>query len=141
PLLLLPDGPATLRIPLTPVHYPADWRPVADRLAGSRAQVLVLPFTAYRSFGWAPDRTVLDPAPRLLAPPVLVDDRLAVAGTVLAGEDPAAARVRAVLAADPPAGQLAEQLAGLGIGWVVVEAGTPGPPLPQLAGLRPVLAG
>jgi hypothetical protein len=141
PLLLLPDGPATLRIPLTPVHYPADWQPVADRLAGSRTQVLVLPFSAYRSFGWAPGRTVLDPAPRLLAPPVLVDDRLAVNSTVLAGEDPAAARVRAVLAADLPAGQLAERLADLGIGWVVVEADTPGPPLPQLAGLRPVLAG
>jgi len=59
----------------------------------------------------------------------------------LAGEDPAAARVRAVLAANPPAGQLAERLADLGIGWVVVEGGTPGPPLPQLAGLRQVLAG
>jgi hypothetical protein len=141
PLLLLPDGPATLRIPLTPVHYPADWRPVAGRLAGSSAQVLVLPFTAYRSFGWAPGRTVLDPAPRLLAPPVLVDDRLAVNGTVLAGEDPAAARLRVLLDAQPSAGQLADRLAGLGVGWVVVEAGTPGPPLPDLTGLRPVLAG
>jgi hypothetical protein len=144
PLLLLPDGPATLRIPLTPVHYPADWQPVADRVAGSRAQVLVLPFTAYRSFGWTPGRTVLDPAPRLLAPPVLVDDRLAVNGTdetVLAGEDPAAAQVRGVLAANPPAAELADRLAGLGIGWVVVEAGTPGPPLPDLAGLTLVLDG
>jgi hypothetical protein len=147
PLLLLPDGPATLRIPLTPVHYPADWQPVAGLLAGSSAQVLVLPFAAYRSFGWAPGRTVLDPAPRLLAPPVLVDDRLAVNGTVpagetvLAGEDPTAARVRELLDGNPPATQLAGRLAELGIGWVLVEAGTPGPALPELTGLRPVLAG
>ncbi|HEU5271064.1 MAG TPA: hypothetical protein VFU36_14155, partial [Jatrophihabitans sp.] len=101
PLLLLPDGPATLRTPLTPVHYPAGWRTVAARLAGSGDQVLVLPFASYRSFGWAPGRTVLDPAPRLLAPPVLVDDRLAVNGTLLAGEDPAAARVRDLLRGNP----------------------------------------
>ena len=141
PLLLLPDGPATLRVPLTPVHYPAGWQQVADRVAGSRATVLVLPFASYRSFDWAPGRTVLDPAPRLLQPPVLVDDRLAVGGTVLAGEDPAAARMREVLAGNPAPDRLAQQLAGLGVGWVVVEAGTPGPPAPDLSGLRPALIG
>ncbi len=139
PLLLLPDGPATLRTPLTPVHYPAGWRQVASRLSGSQAKVLVLPFTSYRSFDWAPGRTVLDPAPRLLRPPVLTDDRLAVNGELLGGEDPEAARVREVLAAGN-APELASQLAGLGIGWVVVESGTPGPPPPDLGALRPVLA-
>lgn len=141
PLLLLPDGPATLRTPLTPVHYPAGWQQVADRVAGSRATVLVLPFASYRSFDWAPGRTVLDPAPRLLQPPVLVEDRLAVNGTVLGGEDPAAAKVRDLLAGDPAPDRLAAGLASLGIGWVLVEAGTPGPPLPGLAGLRATLAG
>jgi hypothetical protein len=140
PLLLLPDGPATLRVPLAPVHYPAGWQQVADRVAGSRATVLVLPFASYRSFGWAPGRTVLDPAPRLLQPPVLVDDRLAVGDTVLAGEDPAAARMREVLGGSPAPDRLAEQLATLGVGWVVVEAGTPGPALPDLGGLQPVIA-
>ena len=138
PLLLLPDGPATLRTPLAPVHYPAGWRQVASRVSGSSATVLVLPFTSYRSFGWAPGRTVLDPAPRLLAPPVLTDDRLAVNGSLLGGEDPAAARVGEVLAAGNPP-ELASQLAELGIGWVVVESGTPGPPPPDLGGLRSVL--
>lgn len=138
PLLLLPDGPATLRGPLTPVHYPAGWRQVASRVSGSSATVLVLPFTSYRSFGWAPGRTVLDPAPRLLAPPVLTDDRLAVNGKLLGGEDPRAARVREVLAAGN-APELSSQLADLGIGWVLVESGTPGPPPPDLGGLRPVL--
>lgn len=139
PLLLLPDGPATLRTPLTPVHYPAGWRQVANRVSGSSATVLVLPFTSYRSFGWAPGRTVLDPAPRLLAPPVLTDDRLAVTGTLLGGEDPEAATVRDVLAGQPTAAGLAGELADLGIGWVVVESGTPGPPPPDLGGLRSVL--
>lgn len=140
PLLLLPDGPATLRTPLTPVHYPAGWRQVADRLSGSSAKVLVLPFSSYRSFDWAPGRTVLDPAPRLLAPPVLSDDRLAVNGSLLGGEDPEAAKVREVLAGQPAPAELAGELADLGIGWVVVESGTPGPPPPDLGGLRPVLA-
>jgi hypothetical protein len=81
---------------------------------------------------------VLDPAPRLLGPPVLVDDRLVVGDTVLTGEDPTAARVRLVLGGDPP--ELAPQLADLGIGWVVVEARTPGPPPPALHGLRQVIA-
>jgi hypothetical protein len=137
PLLLLPDGPATLRVPLSPVHYPAGWQRIADRVSGSSASVLVLPFASYRSFDWAPGRTVLDPAPRLLDPPVLVDDRLVVGDTVLTGEDPAAARVRLVLGGDPP--ELAPQLADLGIGWVVVEARTPGPPPPDLRGLRQVI--
>lgn len=141
PLVLLPDGPAALRAPLSPVHYPAGWQQVAARVSGSQVTVLVLPFSSYRSFGWAPGRTVLDPAPRLLGPPVLVDDRLAVSGTVLSGEDAAAARVRTVLADDPAPGQLADQLARLGIGWVVVEAGTPGPAPPDLGGLRPLIAG
>jgi hypothetical protein len=141
PLLLLPDGPAALRTPLDPVRYPAGWRTVAARVAGSTTEVLVLPFASYRTFGWAPGRTVLDPAPRLLAPPVVVDDRLAVNGTVLAGEDPAAARVRGLLDSRPPAAKLAERLAAAGIGWVVVEAGTPGPPPPDLSSLRLVVDG
>ena len=141
PLLLLPDGPATLRTPLTPVRYPAGWTPVAARLAGSPDKVLVLPFASYRSFDWAPGQTVLDPAPRLLAAPTVVDDRLAVGGRVLAGEDPAAAAAARLLASRPAPAALAAGLAAQGIGWVVVEQGTPGPPLPDLSGLTPAAAG
>lgn len=141
PLLLLPDGPATLRVPLTPVHYPADWQLAADRLAGTGSQLLVLPFASYRSFDWAPGRTVIDPAPRLLPAAVVVDDRLAVSGTVLAGEDRTAAAIGQLLASNPAAGRLAGELAGRGIGWVLVEGGTPGPPLPDLSALRLVQAG
>src|SRR6185503_3303052 len=135
PLLLLPDGPATLRTTLQPVHYPADWATVADKVRGSSGAVLVLPFSSYRSFDWAPGRTVIDPAPRLLPAPVVVDDRLVVSGTVLAGEDPVAARVWIQLAYNPT--RSLAGLAGLGIGWVLVEADTAGPGLPNLTELEP----
>ncbi|HEX4726869.1 MAG TPA: hypothetical protein VH298_03675, partial [Jatrophihabitans sp.] len=139
PLLLLPDGPATLRTTLQPVHYPADWATVADQVRGSSGAVLVLPFSSYRSFDWAPGRTVIDPAPRLLPAPVVVDDRLVVSGTVLAGEDPVAAAVWVQLTYNPT--RSLAGLADLGIGWVLVEADTAGPPLPNLTGLQPVFTG
>jgi len=141
PLILLPDAPATLRPPLTPVHYPAGWRQAAEQLRGTRDAVLVLPFSSYRAYRWTPGRTVLDPAPRWLPVETVVDDRLAVSDVLLAGEDPAAARVAALLQSRPDAGQLATGLAAQGIGWVLREADTPGPALPDLAGLGPVLTG
>lgn len=141
PLALLPDAPATLKAPLTPVHYPAGWQQVADRLRGTSAAALVLPFGSYRSFDWAPGRTVLDPAPRWLPAETVVDDRLVVSGEVLGGEDPAAARVAALLEARPGPAVLAKALAGQGIGWVVRETDTPGPPIPDLSRLQPVLTG
>jgi hypothetical protein len=141
PLVLLPDAPAVLRPPLTPVRYPAAWQQVADRVRGTRQAVLVLPFGSYRSFGWAPGRTVLDPAPRWLPAETVVEDRLVVSGLTLGGEDPAAGRVAALLAGRPGPVALAEGLAGQGIGWVVRETDTPGPALPDLRGLQPVLTG
>lgn len=141
PLVLLPDAPATLKTALSPVRYPAQWQQVADRVRGSKAAVLVLPFASYRAFDWAPGRTVLDPAPRWLAAGTVVDDRLVVSGTVLTGEDRTAARVASLLGSSPTAAGLATGLGAQGIGWVVREAGTPGPPIPPLSGLRPVLTG
>jgi hypothetical protein len=53
----------------------------------------------------------------------VVDDTLVVSGRTVHGED---ARARAVgAAADDPAA-----LARLGVGWVLVEKGTPGPAVP-----------
>ncbi|MEO6502752.1 MAG: hypothetical protein ABIQ09_12650 [Jatrophihabitantaceae bacterium] len=141
PLVLLPDAPATLKAPLSPVRYPARWQQVADQVRGSSAAVLVLPFGSYRSFSWAPGRTVLDPAPRWLPAETVVDDRLVVSGQVLSGEDPAAGRVAALLESRPGPAALASALAGQGIGWVAREADTPGPPAPDLSALRPVLTG
>jgi hypothetical protein len=128
PMIALPDAASTLRPTLDPVHYPADWSVVARAIG--RGDVAVLPWGAYRTFAWAPGRSVLDPAPRLLPAPAVVDDRLAVSGELLAGENRRAARVlRALTAADRPAA-----LARQGVRWVVVEHGTPGS-VPDLTGL------
>jgi hypothetical protein len=122
------------------VDYPADWERVRAVMADDPhpGAVLVLPAGAVRAFGWNADRPQLDPAPRYLPRPVVVDDTLVVGGpggAEVAGEDPRAAAV--VAAADDPAA-----LAGLGVGWVLVERGTPGaPPSPAVAALPEVVAG
>jgi len=137
PLLMLPDGARTLSVPLDPVRYPPDWSAVARQIHGD-GDVLVLPFASYRQFPWAPGRTVLDPAPRLLDASVLVNDQLVISGETLAGEDPRAARVRRLLA---DGNDIDVKLAKEGFRWVVLERDTPGPPLPDLAALRVVIAG
>jgi hypothetical protein len=135
PLIALPDAAATLRPTLEPVHYPADWSRVAALI--DRGDVAVLPWGSYRTFPWAPGRSVLDPAPRLLPAPTVVDDRLAVSGTLLAGEDPHADAVRRAL---HTGSRLAVSLAAQGVAWVVVEHGTPGD-VPELGALSRVYSG
>ncbi len=136
PLVLLPDATRTLRPTMQPVHYPADWS-WARKAVGHGGDVAVVPFQSYRRFAWAPGRTVLDPAPRLLPGDVVVSDQLAVSGRVLQGEDDRARRVGAALNSGPA---LARNLAATGIGWVLVEHGTPGA-VPSLAGLTLIRAG
>ena len=106
---------------LQAVRYPPDWAAVRDLLGRSRepGDVVSLPFGAFRAFAWNGGRTLLDPAPRALPRTVVVDDTLVVDGTVVAGEDRRAAAVRAALAAGEPLGRL-------GVGWILVERGTPG---------------
>jgi hypothetical protein len=135
PLILLPDAPAMLRPTLDPVRYPQDWTAVAARMDG--ADAVVVPFGSYRSFSWAPQRTVLDPAPRYFRGAIVVDDRLAVSGRLLRGENPRARAVAAALAAGP---DLPRRLARLGITWVIVERDTPGT-VPDLTGLDAVYEG
>jgi hypothetical protein len=137
PLVGVPDLAWGVGGRLHPVHYPADWQRVRDTLALDDApgDVLALPFGAYRAFGWNDSRPQLDPAPRWLDRPTVTDDDLVVDGRTVAGEDTRASEVAAVV--DDPAA-----LARLGIGWVLVERGTPGPPVPaSITGMRPVYAG
>ncbi|HKT04664.1 MAG TPA: hypothetical protein VJT31_34540, partial [Rugosimonospora sp.] len=121
PLALLPDLAWGGLGRLAPVRYPAEWSVVRDQLARDPhpGDVLVLPFTAFRRYAWNADRTVLDPAPRYLPRTVIVDDTLLVGPVQVKGEDPRATQARAALDAGQP-------LAPLGIGWVLVEHGTPG---------------
>jgi hypothetical protein len=136
PILVLPDAAGTLRPVLDPVTYPRDWGWAATA-TGRGGAVLVLPFQPYRAFSWAPGRPVLDPAPRLLPGQVIVSDRLTVSGTTLGGEDRRAARIASILSARAPS---SAALAREGIGWVLVEHGTPGH-TPDIAGLRLARAG
>jgi hypothetical protein len=108
---------------LAAVRYPPDWAAVRAELAssGEPGAVVVLPFAAFRAYGWNGGRTVLDPAPRAFGGrDVVVDESLVVGGRTVAGEDPRAAAVRRALSAGDPLGPL-------GVGWVVVERGVPGP--------------
>jgi hypothetical protein len=122
PVALLPDLAWGGAGRLEPVQYPRDWTVVRQTLSrdGHPGDVLVLPLSTYRRFGWNDNRTQLDPAPRALPRTSVTDDRLPVDGVVVRGEDPRVDRVRSALTA-------AEPLGPLGIGWVLVEHGTPGP--------------
>jgi hypothetical protein len=142
PVLAVPDLAWGVGGRLGPVAYPADWERVRAALADDPhpGAVLALPAGAVRSFGWNAARPQLDPAPRYLPRPVVVDDALVVgdpdgSAVAVAGEDPRAAAVTAA-AGDPAA------LAALGIGWVLLERGTPGaPPSPAVAALPRVVDG
>jgi hypothetical protein len=134
PVVGLPDLAWGVGGRLQSVEYPADWPRVRDVVAGDRhpGDVLVLPFGAYRAFGWNGSRPLLDPAPRWLTRPTVTDDTLVVSGRVVAGED---RRARAVGAAAADPGRLAR----LGIGWVLVERGTPGRPVPAAVRALPLV--
>jgi hypothetical protein len=145
PVLLLPDLAWGGLGRLTPVQYPRDWYTVREALAADHrpGDVLVLPFQPFRRFGWNDGRTQLDPAPRFLPRPTVVDDTLVVGDRPLRGEDPRAAAVRAVLAAGPHTGSggAVRALADLGVGWILVAHGTPGEVDPALLAGLPVVSG
>ena len=117
PVVLLPDFAGAAWGRLHTADYPADWVRVRDILASDprHGDVVTQPFGAFRQFDWNRGRTQLDPAPRFFSRPTVIDDTLYVNGKPVAGEDPRAAAVRD-----------GRPLGELGIGWVVVEHGTPG---------------
>jgi hypothetical protein len=75
-----------------------------------------------RRFTWAGPAPVLDPLPRWLRADVLTTGDLTVSGATVLGEGDRAREVQRLLlaGADP------DQLRGAGVGWLVVEEGTPG---------------
>ena len=108
---------------LDPVDYPADVRAVRALVEADPAPAVSLPWTAYRRPVWNGRRTVLDPVPRLLGVPVLVDDDLVLGDRVVQGEDPLAAGLDDALSGGGP---VAAELAAAGFGWVVVAQAEPG---------------
>ncbi len=139
PVALMPDLAWGARGRLAAVSYPDDWQQVRDTVAGGPdGDVAVLPWSAFRAFGWNARRPSLDPAPRWLTVPTVVDDSLLVGrrdGTVVrvSGEDPRSAAVAEALRTGRP---LAQVLPPLGIGWLLVEKDQPGQgSAAELAGL------
>lgn len=135
PIVILPDLAWGAAGRLEPVRYPRDWQAVSSILAhDDRAgDVLTAPLSAYRRFSWNADRTQYDPALRYLPRTVVVADSLKVGPTLVRGEDPRAAAVTAAANQGKPLGPY-------GIGWVLVERGTPGPAI-DVGRLHPVYQG
>jgi hypothetical protein len=134
PLLTMPDLAWGGWGRLGTAQYPADWTAVSEKLGDRPGDVLALPLSAFRGFAWNDDRTQLDPAPRALPKPVLMDDTLQVGAERIAGEDPRIGDVRAATSA--------QELTDAGIGWILVEHGTPGYVDPRLlAGATRVWSG
>ncbi|MGW4637870.1 hypothetical protein ACWEN6_05045 [Sphaerisporangium sp. NPDC004334] len=112
PMLGLPGLASGALGRLEAVEYPQDWGRVRAIVNGDPhpGALLSLPWGAHRAFAWNGGRVILDPATKSFARRVVWDDTLLVGlghGRVLrvAGEDPLARRVGALLRAEtgPPA--------------------------------------
>ena len=135
PVAVLPDLAYGVGGQLRPARYPPDWDRVAAIVAADPGEVVSLPLSLFRRYAWNHNRTVLDPAPRYLAGPVLTDDTLYVGDLVIGGEDPRVAPLRRLVEAGRP-------VAATGARWVLVQPGSGGTlPAGSLAGLNLVYAG
>lgn len=121
PLVSLPDLAWGGFGRLESVAYPADWQIVRRILAEDPrpGDVVTLPMQPFRQFAWNGDRTQLDPAPRFLPRTTLIDDVLYVGGRPIPDGN---ARLTAIREGVAQRGELGP----LGVGWVLVEHGTPG---------------
>ncbi|HEU5475402.1 MAG TPA: hypothetical protein VFV67_32565 [Actinophytocola sp.] len=121
PIALLPDLAFAGFGRLTTVHYPPDWTRVREIIAADPGpgDVLTLPLGSFRQFDWNAWRTQLDPAPRVLTRPTVLDDTLFVGGRPVPGEDRRIPELRAAL---PDAAALTRA----GITWLLLEKGTAG---------------
>ncbi len=107
---------------LRPVRYPPGWAAMAQQINADPQTVAVLPVGTMRRFDWSGPAPVLDPLPRWLRTDVLTTGDLLIAGRTVAGEGSRARAVQRSLesGADPA------ELGRAGVGWLVVQRGTPG---------------
>lgn len=141
PIVVLPDLAWGVGGRIVPTHYPEGWEQARHMLASSSGpgDVLVLPWGAFRAFTWNRGQTSLDPAPRWSPRPTVIDDRLQVGHVLLAGESARSRTISRQLIGGSPS---VDELARLGVGWILVEHDTPGVlPAGLLATADPVLAG
>ncbi len=130
PLLVLPDLALGVWGRLSPVAEPAAWSATRTVLEDSShpGDVMVLPWSSFRAFSFNDDRVSLDPAPRWIPRPSVVDRRLVVVNgdngiSLLPEESQRSSDIERVLA---DTDSQSTDLARLGIGYVVVERDTPG---------------
>lgn len=125
PLLLMPDLAFGATGRLSPVAYPSDWNRVRATLSGQadHGDLVSLPWQPFRRFGWNGERTQLDPAPRYLPLGVVVPDSLTVGGATVSDRSTRSEQVARALAGP---GDYAVVLPPLGVGWLLVQHGTPG---------------
>jgi hypothetical protein len=136
PVAALPGTAWAVSDRLRPSSVPDEWQRVTGQ---ARGEVLVLPWGLYRAFPWTDDRTVLDPATKLLRRPV-VDDALPLTSGTVAGEDPLARKVDGAVRSGEP---LLAALRANRVDGVLVErrarGADPGTTERQTRGLRLVV--
>jgi hypothetical protein len=135
PIVLLPGLAWGAGGRLRPVQYPADWLVARRVIDGDRApgSALLLPWAAYRRFGWNNGEAVLDPWPRLLSRQVIWNDGVQVGPAAIPAEDSRAIALNGVISSGAP---LTSRLRAAGVRYVIVDAGfSPAPPSsPQATG-------
>jgi hypothetical protein len=121
-VLSLPDLAWGVGGKVESVRYPNDWPAVAAAINREPAEVAVLPADTMRRFAWSGPAPVLDPLPRWLRADVLTTGDLTISGTTVLGEGNRARDVQQLLLT----GGDSVDLHRAGVGWLVVELGTPG---------------
>ncbi|WP_055475651.1 hypothetical protein [Gordonia sp. HS-NH1] len=106
------------------IDYPDEWRQVAEIVPPDRGSVALWPPGTVREYPFAHDPS-LDPAARMMRAPVVESGELRVDGEVI---DPPGAHAAAVMRVLESGGS-PTALAELGVGWVLVENGSPPPQL------------
>lgn len=108
---------------VVPVTYPAGWTAVAAHINAEPHPVAVLPPETMRQYPWGPSSIpVLDPFPRWIRADTVSSGDLRVDGQDVRGDGTRGRRVEELLRN----GAAPDELAAQGIGWVVVQANTPG---------------
>jgi hypothetical protein len=126
-LAVLPDLAWGVGGKVASVRYPPGWTTAAAIINADPRPVAVLPQMSMRHFPWAGDAPVLDPLPRWVSADVLTTGDLVIGGRTVPGEGTRAREVEHMVLA----GAGVDELAGAGVGWVVVEGS--GGSTPRLA--------
>lgn len=108
---------------MTAVKYPSGWNAVAAHINADPHPVAVLPPETMRQYPWGPSSIpVLDPFPRWIRADTVSSGDLRVDGHDVRGDGTRGRQVEELLRA----GAAPRELAAHGVGWVVVQADTPG---------------